>query len=104
MKIFEDRSNAPTVTILVLCRPSVVVSYAVGAVTAGLAATAYCELGTALPLAGASFNYVLATFGEFPAWYAHFLSWKGYSIQSKPTCILQHVMTKLMLIYGKCFN
>lgn len=52
------------------CSPAVVISYAVGAVVAGLAALAYAELGTEFPLAGASFNYVLASFGEFPAWYA----------------------------------
>ena len=50
------------------CRPAVVLSYAVGALVAGLAALAYAELGTEFPLAGASFNYVLSTFGEFPAW------------------------------------
>ena len=50
------------------CRPAVTISYAVGAAVAGLSALAFAELGTQYPLAGASYNYVLGTFGEFPAW------------------------------------
>lgn len=45
-----------------------IISYAVGAAVAGLSALAFAELGTQYPLAGASYNYVLGTFGEFPAW------------------------------------
>ncbi|KAK9848102.1 hypothetical protein WJX84_001578 [Apatococcus fuscideae] len=51
-----------------LAGPAVVISYGIGAAVAGLSALAFAELGTQYPLAGASYNYVLGTFGEYPAW------------------------------------
>lgn len=48
--------------------PAVILSYLIGGAVAVVTASNYAEMGSDYPLAGASFNYVLAVWGEFPAW------------------------------------
>ncbi|KAK9807298.1 hypothetical protein WJX73_009582 [Symbiochloris irregularis] len=48
--------------------PAVIISYLIGGLIAFITACNYSEMGADYPLAGASFNYVLAVWGEFPAW------------------------------------
>ncbi|MFJ6985996.1 MULTISPECIES: APC family permease [unclassified Streptomyces] len=47
--------------------PAVVVSFAIGAVTATLTALCYAELASAVPVAGSSYSYAYATLGELAA-------------------------------------
>lgn len=51
-----------------MCRPAVIVSYAVAALAALLSAFAYAEFACDVPVAGGAFNYVSITFGELAAW------------------------------------
>lgn len=52
-------------------RPAVVLSYCIAAIMAFVSAMTFVEMSVDYPLAGSSFNYVLAVMGEFPAWCAH---------------------------------
>ena len=51
-------------------RPAVVLSYCIAAIMAFVSAMTFVEMSVDYPLAGSSFNYVLAVMGEFPAWCA----------------------------------
>lgn len=48
--------------------PSVTLSFAIGAVVAGLAAMCYAELASSVPTAGSAYTYAFATLGEVFAW------------------------------------
>ena len=43
-----------------LCRPAVIISYAISALMAFLSALTFVEMAVDYPLAGSSFNYTLA--------------------------------------------
>ena len=47
-----------------------VLSYCIAAIMAFVSAMTFVEMSVDYPLAGSSFNYVLAVMGEFPAWCA----------------------------------
>ena len=68
------------------CRPAVILSYLIGGLIALITACNYAEMGADFPLAGASFNYVLAVWGEFPAWCAY-LSASWFACQSRNHCV-----------------
>ncbi len=48
--------------------PSIVISFIVSAVAAGLTALCYAELASALPVSGSAYSYTYATLGELLAW------------------------------------
>jgi basic amino acid/polyamine antiporter, APA family len=48
--------------------PAVILSFAIGAVTAALTALCYAELASAVPVSGSSYSYAYATLGEFAAY------------------------------------
>ena len=48
--------------------PAVTISFAIGAVVAGLAALCYAELASSVPTAGSAYTYTFATLGEVFAW------------------------------------
>ncbi|GAB3489141.1 amino acid permease [Amycolatopsis cihanbeyliensis] len=48
--------------------PSVTLSFAIGAVVAGLTALCYAELASGMPTAGSAYTYAFATLGEVFAW------------------------------------
>ncbi|ASR35463.1 amino acid permease [Prauserella marina] len=48
--------------------PAVTLSFAIGAVVAGLAALCYAELASSVPTAGSAYTYAFATLGEVFAW------------------------------------
>ncbi|MET3119370.1 APA family basic amino acid/polyamine antiporter [Undibacterium sp. GrIS 1.8] len=48
--------------------PSVILSFILAAVTAGLTALCYAELSSRIPASGSSYSYAYATVGEFPAY------------------------------------
>ena len=52
-----------------LCRPAVVLSYGVAALSAIFSAFCYAEFAVEVPVAGGAFTYVNMVFGEFTAWY-----------------------------------
>ena len=64
----ETSCFAPLLTLTLPCSPAVILSYLIGGLVAFITACKYSELGADYPLPGASFNYVLAVWGEFPAW------------------------------------
>ena len=47
--------------------PSVIFSFLIAAVVAGLTAVCYAELAGAVPVSGSSYSYAYATIGELPA-------------------------------------
>lgn len=48
--------------------PAVIISFAVAAVAAGLAALGYAELAAMMPAAGGAYTYAYASLGEIAAW------------------------------------
>ena len=55
-------------TPMMLCRPAVVLSYGVAALSAIFSAFCYVEFAVEMPIAGGGFIYVKTVFGEIPAW------------------------------------
>lgn len=51
-----------------LCRPAVMVSYAIAALAALLSGLAYAEFAVDLPVSGGATTCILLTFGELPSW------------------------------------
>ncbi|GBG70285.1 hypothetical protein CBR_g6412 [Chara braunii] len=48
--------------------PAVIIAYLVAAVSSVLSALCYTEFAIEMPVAGGAFSYLLATFGEYPAY------------------------------------
>ncbi len=48
--------------------PALFIAYLVASVSAFLSSFCYAEFTTAVPMAGAAYNYVYTTLGEFIAW------------------------------------
>ncbi len=52
----------------VFCRPAVIVSYAIAAVSALLSALCYAEFATEIPIAGGAMSYTSITAGPLLGW------------------------------------
>ena len=50
--------------------PSVVISFLIAAIVAGLVAFAYAEMAAAMPFAGSAYSWINVVFGEFFGWVA----------------------------------
>ena len=50
--------------------PSVVISFLLAAIVAGLVAFAYAEMAAAMPFAGSAYSWINVVFGEFFGWVA----------------------------------
>ena len=50
--------------------PSVVISFLIAAIVAGLVAFAYAEMAAAMPFAGSAYSWINVVFGEFFGWIA----------------------------------
>lgn len=51
-----------------LCRPAVVISFAIAALSALLSALCYAEFATEVPITGGAFSYTTLTFGPLSGW------------------------------------
>ena len=64
-----------------------VLSYCIAAIMAFVSAMTFVEMSVDYPLAGSSFNYVLAVMGEFPAWCAFCVSLCAMSGANRSTSV-----------------
>eukprot|EP01025_Chloroclados_australasicus_P033720 TRINITY_DN3443_c0_g3_i4.p1 TRINITY_DN3443_c0_g3~~TRINITY_DN3443_c0_g3_i4.p1 ORF type:complete len:255 (-),score=21.21 TRINITY_DN3443_c0_g3_i4:39-803(-) len=48
--------------------PAVSISYLISSLAAMMSALCYAEFAAEMPVAGGAYNYIVVTFGEFPAW------------------------------------
>src|SRR6478735_8181945 len=48
--------------------PAMMIAFVIAAVVCGLAALAYAELASMLPVSGSAYTYTYGVFGEFLAW------------------------------------
>ncbi len=60
--------NGKTKHLTVFCRPAVIVSYAIAAVSALLSALCYAEFATEIPIAGGAMSYTSITAGPLLGW------------------------------------
>ncbi len=60
---------APGQIAVELTGPAVCLSYLVAALSAFLSCFCYCEFSVDMPLAGAAYNYMAGSVGEFLAWW-----------------------------------
>ena len=60
--------------------PSVMVSFALASLTCVLAAFAYAEFASMIPVAGSAYTYAYASLGEFPAWIMAWVLILQYSV------------------------
>lgn len=67
--------------------PSVLLSFLLAALTAGLTALCYAELSFRVPAAGSSYSFAYATVGEFPAFVVAFCLLLEYGLAGSATAI-----------------
>lgn len=67
--------------------PSVVLSFLLAAITAGLTALCYAELSFRIPAAGSSYSFAYATVGEFAAFIMAFCLLLEYGLAASATAI-----------------
>ena len=67
--------------------PSVLLSFLLAALTAGLTALCYAELSFRVPAAGSSYSFAYATVGEFPAFIVAFCLLLEYGLAGSATAI-----------------
>jgi APA family basic amino acid/polyamine antiporter len=67
--------------------PSVVLSFLMAAITAGLTALCYAELAFRIPAAGSSYSFAYATVGEFAAFIMAFCLLLEYGLAASATAI-----------------
>ncbi len=48
--------------------PSVILSFIISALIAGMTALVYAEFSARMPFCGSGYQYIYCTFGELPAW------------------------------------
>jgi APA family basic amino acid/polyamine antiporter len=67
--------------------PSVILSFLMAAITAGLTALCYAELSFRIPAAGSSYSFAYATVGEFAAFIMAFCLLLEYGLAASATAI-----------------
>jgi APA family basic amino acid/polyamine antiporter len=67
--------------------PSVILSFIVAAITAGLTALCYAELSSRIPASGSSYSFAYATVGEFPAFVVAACLLLEYGLAASATAI-----------------
>jgi APA family basic amino acid/polyamine antiporter len=67
--------------------PSVILSFMMAAITAGLTALCYAELSFRIPAAGSSYSFAYATVGEFAAFIMAFCLLLEYGLAASATAI-----------------
>lgn len=87
--------------------PSVIISFILAAIVAGLAAFSYAEMASMVPISGSAYSYTYATMGEYLAWIIGWdlvleyllaaatvaVGWSGYVVNFVET-ISKHNATK----------
>jgi APA family basic amino acid/polyamine antiporter len=67
--------------------PSVILSFLIAAITAGLTALCYAELSFRIPASGSSYSFTYATLGEFAAFVVAFCVLLEYGLAASATAI-----------------
>jgi len=67
--------------------PAMMIAFVIAAVVCGLAALAYAELASMLPVSGSAYTYTYGVFGEFLAWIVGWALGLEYGIGAATVCV-----------------